>query len=115
VHAVWDEGLGPDAAPAASAKSADAGEHQHQHTVPTVGGAGRAIVYAVSRDGGATFSAPHVLIPSPGAYQLQPAIATAPGGTVCVAWNEIDQDGKHVVVVRLARPNQDRDREASSP
>jgi hypothetical protein len=98
LHAVWDEGLGPE-----SPVPKSAGEHgHHQHASAPSGGAGRAIVYAVSRDGGKTFTPGHVLVPSPGAYQLQPSIAVAADGTVYVAWNEIDQDGKHVVLARLA-------------
>jgi hypothetical protein len=100
VHAVWDEGLAPEAPAPASVKA-----HQHQHSTPTAGGAGRAIRYAVSRDGGASFQTPHTLVPSPGVYQLQPAIAVGPDGTVFVAWNEIDQDGKHVVCARLIPPD----------
>jgi hypothetical protein len=107
VHAVWDEGLAPD--PPVPAAGATAGEPRHQHAAPAAGGAGRAIMYAVSRDGGATFSEAKALVPSPGAYQLQPALTAGPDGTVFVTWNEIDQDGKHVVFTRLTRPEQPRE------
>jgi hypothetical protein len=98
VHAVWDESLG-DEPPAPAA-----GAHAHSHAAPRAGGAGRAIMYAVSRDGGASFSTPHMLVPSPGAYQTQPSLTVRADGLAYVAWNEIDQDGKHVVLARLARP-----------
>jgi mono/diheme cytochrome c family protein len=110
VHAVWDEGLAPEASVAAGATSSDGGAQPHHHAAPALGGAGRVIMYAVSRDGGATFSPAHAMMPSPGAYQLHPAITTTPDGTVFVAWNELDQDGKHVVIARLARPEQDKAR-----
>ena len=97
VHAVWDEGLGPDA-PASADASPSAG---HPHPAPTPGG--RAIMYAVARDG-ASFSSAHALAPSPGAYQTHPSLAVGPDGTVFAAWNEIDEDGKHAVLVRLANP-----------
>jgi hypothetical protein len=100
VHVIWDEGLAPDPEPPIGAGKP--GEHQHHHAVPAAGGAGRAIMYAVSRDGGASFSPARALSPRPGAYQLQPSIALGAEGSVVVAWNEIDQDGKHVVFVRLA-------------
>jgi hypothetical protein len=60
-------------------------------------------MYAVSRDGGQSFSPAHVLVPIPGAYQMQPSMAISADGTIYVAWNEIDQDGKHVVLARLSR------------
>jgi hypothetical protein len=68
-------------------------------------------MYAVSRDDGASFSPPQALASRPGAYQLQPALALGADGTVVVAWNELDQDGKHVVFVRRAEP----DREPRNP
>jgi hypothetical protein len=92
LHAVWDEGVEAEVPTT----------EKHAHAVPSAGGAGRAVMYAVSRDGGASFSPPHLLVPSPGAYQVQPSLAISPEGTVYVAWNEIDQDGKHVVMARLS-------------
>jgi hypothetical protein len=92
LHAVWDEGL----------EAEKPTNEKHAHAAPSAGGPGRAVMYAVSRDGGTSFSAPHVLVPSPGAYQVQPSLALGPDGTVYVAWNEIDQDGKHVVLARLS-------------
>jgi hypothetical protein len=92
LHVVWEESLDAEALSAAP----------HGHATPSPGGAGRAILYAVSRDGGQSFSPPHGLVTAPAAYQMQPSIALSPDGTVYVAWNEIDQDGKHVVLARLA-------------
>jgi hypothetical protein len=93
VHAVWDESPGDD--PLAAGP--------HAHSAPTAGGAGRAIMYAVSRDAGQSFSPPHTLVPSPGAYQTQPSLTVTADGLVYATWNEIDQDGKHIVLARLAR------------
>ena len=100
LHAVWDEGLTPDPPAPDDAKS---GEQRHHHAAPAAGGAGRAIMYAVSRDGGVTFTSARALVPSPGVYQLQPSLTVGPDGSVFVTWNEIDQDGKHVVFARLTR------------
>jgi hypothetical protein len=102
LHAVWDEGLAPDPPAPASTDTKSGAPRQH-HAAPTAGGAGRAIMYAVSRDGGARFTAARALVPSPGVYQLQPSLTLGPDGSVFVTWNEIDQDGKHVVLARLAR------------
>jgi hypothetical protein len=99
LHAVWDEGLGP-AAPAPDPKAAG---HGHGHG-PDLSGGGRAIMYASSRDGGEHFGPAVPLDPRPGAYQVQPSLSAGPDGAVIAAWNEIDQDGKRVVVARLAGP-----------
>jgi hypothetical protein len=93
VHSVWEESL-EGQQPAAD---------QSGHSSPGARGGRRAIVYAVSRDGGQSFSSPHVLVPSPRADQTRPSLAVAADGTVYVAWNEIDQDGMHIVVARLMR------------
>ena len=102
LHAVWDEGLAPDP-PAPAPADAKSGEQRHHHAAPASGGAGRAIMYAVSRDGGATFTSARALVPSPGVYQFQPSLTVGPDSSVFVTWNEIDQDGKHVVFARLAQ------------
>jgi hypothetical protein len=35
---------------------------------------------------------------------MHPAIAAGPDGSVYVCWNELDEDGKRVVFVRLSPP-----------
>ena len=111
LHAVWDEGLGPDLPSPAVAK--DSGDPPHPHPAPSSGGGGggRAILYASSRDGGASFTPAQALAPRPGAYQAQPSPSLGPDGSLYVAWNELDAAGKHVVLVRLA----DADQEAKTP
>jgi len=108
LHAVWDEGLAPEP-PAPAPADAKSGEQKHHHAAPAAGGAGRAIMYAVSRDGGVTFTSARALVPSPGVYQLQPSLTVGPDGSVFVTWNEIDQDGKHVVLARLAGTDQQQE------
>ncbi len=100
LHAVWDEGLGP----AGAAPDPKAAGHGHGHG-PDLSGGGRAIMYASSRDGGEHFGPRVALDPRPGAYQTQPSLAAGPDGALFAAWNEIDQDGKRVVVARLAGPS----------
>lgn len=96
LHAVWDESLGgaPDPAPASHSA-----EHGHAQALT---GAGRAIMYAVAPDHDA-LRPPRAVSPRSGAFQLNPAVAVGPDGRVFVAWNELDGEGKQVVVVRLAR------------
>ena len=104
LHAVWDEGLAPDPVPPADAKT-KTGEHRHQHAAPAAGG-GRAIMYAVSRDGERRRSRRPSAGAKPGGLSTPTLLTLGPEGTVFVTWNEIDQDGKHVVFARLTRPDQ---------
>ena len=90
LHAVWDESLGSPAA--ASSK-----EHQHGMVLT---GAGRAIMYTRSGDGGADFETPISLAPVAGAFQVRPVLAVDGSGGVHVAWNEWTQDGKKIVYLR---------------
>ena len=103
LHVVWDEGLGPEP-PVDKTSASPSGGHSHHHEAPTAGGPGRSIMYAVSRDGGASFSPAQALSPSLGAYQTQPSLALGQDGSVNVAWSEINADGKHAVFARVVRP-----------
>lgn len=95
--AVWDESLGA-AEPAQSSSSAGP---SHAHGA-ALSGDGRAVMYATA-DASGTFAEARPIAPRPGAFQLNPAVAVAPGGDVFVAWNELGEDGKQVVLVRLKR------------
>jgi hypothetical protein len=120
LFAVWDEAL-DDAAPAADSKSAgDGGDGSgarpaispgnarisnrtpdgHDHS-PSLEEGGRAVMLAVSIDDGARFHPARPVAPLPGAFQLNPALAVAADGSVLVAWNELDAEGKRVVFARL--------------
>jgi hypothetical protein len=59
-------------------------------------------MYAAA-DASGKFARARPIAARPGAFQLNPAVAIAPGGDVFVAWNELDEDGKQVVLVRLKR------------
>lgn len=87
LHVVWDEGLDP-----ASAESSAAG---HRHGPPQ--GSGRAIVYAVSRDGGQSFAVGRKLAVRPGAFQTRPAVLPLADGSLGFAWNELSDAGKRIV------------------
>ena len=91
LHAVWDEGTEqPQPKP---------GEHMHGAPAP---GATRAIVHAVSRDNGKTFTNARVVAPNAHAFQTQPGIAMGPTGTVYFAWCELTTEGKRVVFATSA-------------
>jgi hypothetical protein len=94
--AVWDESIGEPPAPPASGAP-----HAHGHTAPMTGG-GRAIQLAVSTGEG--FGPPKAISPRPGAFQLQPSISVLSDGTALVVWNEMDADGKKVVLARVEFP-----------
>ncbi len=96
LHAVWEESLA-DEAPndRADAKNGHGG---HQHVELT--GAGRVIMHAVSPEADGRFSAASPVVVRPGRFQTRPAIACGKRGIV-VAWNELDESGKRVVVTCL--------------
>ena len=96
LHVVWEESLGAEPA------DAPAG---HQHGPPKVGsGSGRVIQYAYLAPGQAAFGPARPVAPKPGAFQTRPTLVGAPGGDVWLAWNELDEAGKAVVVAREDRP-----------
>jgi hypothetical protein len=95
IHAVWEESLG--------AEPAD--EHAgHKHGAPTLGGSGRAVQYAYLAPGQSELTAPRAVCARPGAYQMRPALAVGIDGAVWIAWNELSQAGKAVVVTKIAAP-----------
>jgi hypothetical protein len=96
LHAVWEESLIDEPA---QAKTQGAGGH-HLHGPPT--GAGRVVVYSSSREADGHFDAARPIAPQPGRFQTRPAIACGPSGGLVVAWNELDDSGKHVVVACLS-------------
>jgi hypothetical protein len=96
--AVWDEALDEDE-PAVAEKTPSGG-HEHGHDVKR-SGSGRAIMFSVSTDDGASFTPARPVSPRLGAFQLNPALAVASDGAVLIAWNELDESGKRVVVARV--------------
>jgi len=98
LHAVWEASLTAEP-PAADTHAG----HRHDPAPPQVGaGGGRAILYAMIAPGAARFGPARAVAARPGAFQTRPTIA-AGGGGVVVAWNELDEAGKAVVVTRLPR------------
>jgi hypothetical protein len=94
LHAVWDETLpDPNAPPPATAAG------KHQHGAPLTG-AGRAIRYACSLADG-SFTAPRPVDLRPGVFQIEPALGVGPTGLVHVAWVEVTEEGKRLVVTRF--------------
>jgi hypothetical protein len=93
LHAVWDGSLGDE-------PPAPAHEGHSHGAPPALGGPGRAIMYArLAADG--EFGAAHAIDPRPGAFQVNPALAPGPSGSVLVAWNEITESGKSVGFARV--------------
>ena len=56
--------------------------------------------------GQAEFGTPRAVAPKSGAFQSRPSLVVAPGGAVWVAYNELDESGKAVVVTRLTSGGQ---------
>jgi hypothetical protein len=105
LHAVWEESLADEAPTDGSdQKHAQSGHHHAGLT-----GAGRAIMHAASPKADGRFSTPRPIVARPGRFQTRPAVACGECGIV-VAWNELDESGKRVVVTCLgnsSRPMSD--------
>ncbi|HXD87452.1 MAG TPA: hypothetical protein VN641_13230 [Urbifossiella sp.] len=93
LYAVWEESLGVEA-------SADAGHH---HGPPKLGGSGRAIMLAHKPATAAEFGAARAVAPKPGAFQSRPCLARRSDGDLVLAWMELDESGKVVVVAHVPR------------
>lgn len=91
LHAVWEESLMDE--PAAPA----AGSRQHHHGPPQ-NGAGRGICHAFAPPGAESFGPARLLQPVAGSYQTRPAISGGGNGRIYVAWCELDENGKSIVV-----------------
>jgi hypothetical protein len=102
LHAVWEESL-PENPTLETRQSAGQGSHQHSPAA----GSGRVIMHACSNLADGQFKAPQPILARPGRFQTRPAIACGTGGLIVVAWNELDENGKRVVVTRLEQQDLD--------
>jgi hypothetical protein len=105
VHAVWEESLATEPATAA------AGGHQHG---PTLGGAGRGIRYALLPPGANAFQSSRLIHPIAGTYQTRPAIVGDARNQIYVAWCELNEDGKAIVVTSVSNDTAPRVSERGS-
>ncbi len=94
--AVWDENLSDGVPPLPAG-------HEQRHGLHLTG-SGRVITLTHSLDGGNTFSPPRTLVPREGVFQVQPAVCICGDREAVVAWNEITDNGKKVVVARVVLP-----------
>jgi hypothetical protein len=106
VHAVWEESLANESATIA------AGGHQHG---PTTGGAGRGIRYALAPPGAEAFKSPRLIHPIAGTYQSRPAIVGDARNQIYVAWCELDQKGKSIVVTSVSHDVETQVSQRGSP
>jgi hypothetical protein len=91
LHVVWEESVG--------APIADSG---HSHGAPKIGsGGGRAIWYAYRAPASTDFGPAIPVAPKAGIFQTRPTLALGSAGSLFLAWNEWDENGKAVVVARL--------------
>jgi hypothetical protein len=90
--AIWDESLDP--ALPKSASEADS----HAHASPAApSGSGRVVRYAVSTDA-RKFGPSKTIDVRAGSFQLNPAVVVLNESEALVAWNELDGDGKRIVL-----------------
>ncbi len=106
LHAVWEVTVAdlevasqPATADAAPAQEEAAAKEEagHKHGAPT--GSSKAIYYAQRNQEGWNEAVP--LAPREGAFQSRATLVIAPSSQVIVAWNELDEQGKRVVVAKV--------------
>ena len=91
LHLVWEQSVG----------SALADDSKHRHGPPQTGaGGGRAIMYATLSPGSDRFSSPRAVVAKEGVFQTRPTV-TSKGSEIFVAWNELDESGKAIVVAKV--------------
>jgi hypothetical protein len=92
VHAVWEQSLDNEPAPAAT------GGHQHG---PPRSGSGRGICYAAAPAGADAFKSVRLAGPVTGTFQTRPAIAGGVDGQIYLAWCELNEAGKAIFVTSV--------------
>jgi hypothetical protein len=93
VHAVWEE--------SGEAKAENHEEHKHDHGAPKIG-SGRTIMHATFSAKAKSFSGARSVAAKSGAFQTRPSIAVA-GDRMVVAFSELDETGKSVVVASFGQ------------
>lgn len=96
VHAVWDGSLADEPVAATGREHEGHGHGAHL----AAGGGGRVIEHARAAGDG-DFGPARPIDPRPGAFQVNPALAVGPSGSVFVAWNEFTESGKSVAFARI--------------
>ena len=102
--AVWEQTLPPS--PGAPSAEPSAATSEHGHAAPS---GSRAIYFsagiAAPTVEGSTLNwdAPRPIALKDGAFQSRPVLATRPGGHIFAAWNELDEQGKRIVVARMSQ------------
>jgi hypothetical protein len=106
LHLVWDEGMSSASHSAAPTdheghEGHDGHEHgDHEHDAASAGESARAIFY-VQRSKEGELGTPRAVAPVKDAFQTRPAVAVSPAGDVYVAWTELSEEGRSIVVARL--------------
>jgi len=93
VHAVWEQSLDNETPPVETIG--------HQHGPPRTG-SGRGICYASAAEGAEVFESVRLVCPVSGAFQTRPAITGSDDGQIYLAWCELSETGKAIVVTSLA-------------
>jgi hypothetical protein len=92
VHAAWEQSLANEPPPA------ETGGHQHG---PPRTGSGRGICHAMAAEG-EVFESVRLVSPVAGTFQTRPAIAGGDDGQIYLAWCELNEEGKAIIVTSLA-------------
>lgn len=88
--------------------AATGGGKRHSHHANSDGASGgRAIYLAKSMDGGKTFTSPIALAPIAAHFQTRPRIEISNDGKAVVAWMDLSESGKTIVVATLPEVDSD--------
>ena len=113
LHVVWEESTSDEPAGGGMHRHGDDDARDAKRAAPPqkVSSGGRAVMYAQSRAGDGHFESPRALAERPGAFQTRPALIGTVDGTIHVAWNELDENGKRIVIASFTdrKPNHDRE------
>jgi hypothetical protein len=92
----------PETAEAAGESGGAEALHSHAGHAPADGGSQRLIVLATYRasQAGQSRSSPNAVLTFP-SFQTRPTIAVAPDGSAVIAWNDLREPGKQIVLVKL--------------
>jgi hypothetical protein len=104
VLAVWEETESSENSPLPEKQHPAEASHGHPHA--SADSSSHRLIYMAAlraADQGVSRSTPEHLFAN-GSFQTRPIVAVGPDGSAAIAWNDLNEHGKQVVLVRLPSP-----------